>query len=303
MAAQIGLKNQIKTNLIYYLNDVLLDGGYYENVSINETDFQSNSMAILVPVDDDGYTFTDTTTRVWQSKLPNWVYESGIAPPSPMETPIVASGVYVENVYKTRSDVTYGHSIDYENGRIIFDTPQNKSLDIQTEFAYKLVRVEFPSKRTELFTSSLFLMNPTMSVPDETQPELTQSLPLLIIEYTGTSFEGLQLGGGKIALPRILLHVVTNDDYSKDDIMDFLARKDDPIIMVNWNVATQPIDYNGDFISGQELFSFKALQANDSIYYHKMFINDVIEKDVDTTGLNFEAGFVDLRTEVRMPEY
>ena len=301
----IGLKNQIKTNLFFIINDVLLDAGSYENIEVNEEDFQANSLAQLFPIpkDDEFPSGNDSEARVWQSPLKNWVYESGSQQPSGMVSPIIASGVFVNGVFFNRTDAPNQHFIDYSTGRIVFDTAIDKNEDIRAEFSYKIVRVKFPDKEDEIFTGRVFVQNPDIQSTFITASGFLQELPMVLIDYDETDFAGLQLGGGRIAMPRVIFHVIANDDYTKDDIMDIIATKDRSVFnLIDWSKLEQPIGFNGDFISGGSPFSLKLLQADNSIFFNKLYFNEMKERNVPTQ-FEIEKGLVDTEMEIRQRSF
>ena len=80
--------------------------------------------------------------------------------------------------------------------------------------------------------------------------------------------------------------------------MDVLAELDGSVmIMVDWNKATDPIDYNGDFAPGQEPFSFKALQADNSVFFHKLYLDSAKPTNL-SSDVGLSQGMVDFNTRV-----
>lgn len=89
--------------------------------------------------------------QVWQSPVQNWVYESGItlnAAPyiSGLAAPIVASGIWINNVFFSQSAGVSGSQffIDYKNGRIVFNgagIPTNSN--VQVVYSYKFWRTDW----------------------------------------------------------------------------------------------------------------------------------------------------------------
>lgn len=296
----IGLREQLQNHLSYWLNDVLLDAGMYENIEVDEEDFKSSVLSTLYPVDDDQYSSSDTTkARVWRSPYTNWVYESGITPPSGMDDPIVASGVYVGGVFKTRTNLTYGHFIDYQNGRIVFNTEQDESLDVRAEFSYKFARIKLPNRRDEIFIGRHFFLNPDIDPTILVPSGAVQELPLVLMEIGDSSDSGLQLGGGKIMHFEIHLHVVANNDSDRDRIMSVLESINREVpIMVDWNITNHPLNFNGDFLSGENPFSFKAKQADNTLFFHKLYFNKFKAKIIPNT-FGFSRGRVTFEVDIR----
>ena len=277
--ARIGVTNLVEKNLDFWLNDIFLDAGLYENIELDETNFSSGNLSILQPVNEDGVVQTEGTTAFWKSQTPNWVYESGIVVPSGFNEPIVASGVYISSVFKTKGDVTYAHAIDYFNGQVVFDTELPVSTDVKAEFSYKTVLVKFPDEKDEVFLGRIFTLNPEIEETTEVLFGSIRPTPIVLIEWSRTNTKGLQMGSSaRIVDLKVMFHIMAQreDDYILKDVMDTIMEEEGTVpVMVNWNLLEDPLDYNGDFASGQEPFSFKAKQADNNVFFHKLYLESM----------------------------
>ncbi len=303
--SRIGLTNLIEKNLIFHLNSVFLDAGLFETVSVGEENFGTLDMSVLIPVNEDGVELTTGSTEFWQSPLRNWVYESGVIVPSGFADPIVASGVTVNSVFKSKTDGSFGHSIDYEKGRITFDSAQSISEQMQAEFSFKRTFVKIPDDEDEIFLGRIFLLNPEIEKNTNTLPGLSQEMPLVLVEWDSHVARGLQLGGGRITDSRILIHILVQkkDKAFKKEIVDILFELDGSVvIMVDWNKATDPLDFNGDFAAGQELFSFKDLQQDNSVFFHKLYL-DTVEPTNIPNNFGMSQAMIDINARVWLREF
>lgn len=299
----IGLTNQIINNLIYYFNDKLLDSGYYENILFDESDFATNDIATLIPVDDDVYPASGNFYQVWKSPFSNWVYESGIIPPSGMDEPIVASGIYVGGIFKDKTDASFEHIVDYKNGRIIFTSGQDQSLDIKGQFAYKLVNIKIPNKRDQIFLDRILFTNPDLDTAQLLPSGFQETLPLILIDHDEDRLSPAQLGGSHNVNVRLLCHILANDKPSKNNIKDAILRLERQVpLMIDFNEATHPLDFNGDFASGQYPFSFKEKQADSSILYRKLYLDSMKGRNI-RSGLGLEQAVIDIDALVFKPGF
>ena len=66
------ISNQLKTNLVFFLNNLLLNNGYFDNIELGELDFEGNDLSeFFIHSDDSSF----VTGSVWQSPRINWVSE------------------------------------------------------------------------------------------------------------------------------------------------------------------------------------------------------------------------------------
>jgi hypothetical protein len=250
--AKMGIKALLKSNMMYWLEDTLLREGLYVNVPAGSVDVYGNSLNALTPIIDDP---TYPSGTVWQSAFKNWVYESGITvTESGLIPPIICSGAFVNGVFYTRTDPTYGHSIDFPNGRIIFTAPQ--SSPIQAVFAYKMVTVDladsFANENRPLLIETAYKDNPLQTGVQIYPTELSRTLPAIWIDITERTSRGYEIGSASlIAELRGVLHIWSRDGYVADLIGDILAGDQQEVIIgIDFNRAPYPLDEKGDKNSG-----------------------------------------------------
>jgi len=243
--------DQLQYNIKFWLDNGFLVHGGYDIITRGLNSFFNTDESKLQKRSDRRY----QEGKVWEGEGKEWVWESGIVPAnSGALVPFRASGVYIDNIFYDNSiSGIFSHHIDYENGRIIFDHPQNPNTNIQAEYTRRTVHVGFADD--EQF--KILMMNSLEEFIKETSPSGTPSrehqvwLPSVFIEVDEGSQTGLQLGGGQIKKKRIVFHIFGDKPYERNLIMDFIdfqSRK--TFFMADLNAIPWIFDQFGDIIPG-----------------------------------------------------
>jgi hypothetical protein len=116
----------LKTNILTLFDWGFIDIGAYYNVNVPTSGAYGGNFQTLHNVNDPNF----TAGTVWEGSRKNWVWETGMT----KGTPIAISGVYVNDVL-----LTSGYYIDYNNGRVVFDSAQTLSSDIHIEYSHKWI--------------------------------------------------------------------------------------------------------------------------------------------------------------------
>ena len=154
----------IKLNLKYFLDQVFIRDGNYQNIASGTRSFDGTDVSRLQP-DNDASTLASLgfwqngTNKVWQSPFKNWVYQSGLLHSfdrgEPQKAaPTICSGVLVNGVFKPdRPEMPWGPAegwdptlyptIDWINGRVIMSSGLNSNDVVQAEYSYGEVYVTF----------------------------------------------------------------------------------------------------------------------------------------------------------------
>ena len=121
----------IEVNIVEYLKWGFLQAGGYHNVSYTDISIPStgSSFASLQFFHDPNF----VDGQVWQGRRTNWVWESGLNQPT---QPIVVA-VYVGLTLQNPS--TY--AVDYNGGRIIFNTAIATTSVVRASYAFRNVQV------------------------------------------------------------------------------------------------------------------------------------------------------------------
>lgn len=250
MGLELKLRALIKLNYKLFTDMHFLREGAFMNVSSGTQFYDGRSLSLLMAdtsSDDTLYGVNDG--QVWQSPFRGWVYESGVSLdgtniPLP---PIIASGVYIEGAFRATDDPVFGHTIDYTNGRVVFNSPQPFELEIHADFSARDVRVGFEHDFNQQFTESVqelqYFTNPYTSNNVIYPSGRIQPFPAVFIEVDGRTMEGYELGNrSAIITDEVKFHIWALDDLQRDNIVDILTgqwRKSLP--MIDFNIAPLPL--------------------------------------------------------------
>ena len=253
-------RNRVYSNLKLYLDDRLVARGWYDNVASGESDWHGNNLSQLLPVQSDPNYPIDTgsVVHVWQSYNKNWVSESGVnMRASGYVAPTIPRSVYVGGVetFSAPFDGVSGVAIDLRNGRVIFETAKAFASIIEVPHSHKEVWVDTISR--DLITNQVSVIDNTKRTAISNVPsgEIGQ-VPMILMQMTSSPEPaGRQLGGGLILKPVIDIHIVANNRWDKDELIDFIEqRKDETITMIDLDGAPAQFTYEGDFATGWQTY-------------------------------------------------
>lgn len=293
-------KQLVKQNLQLYLNDLFLRDGLYTNVTIGDTDFYGNDISRLQP-GDQVYPEPDPVSfianKVWQSAFKNWVYESGVSGPT------VVSGVTVNGTfYPTDSGVTgwsstFAHSVDFPNGRIIFDSPLAGSPTVQTSFAYKTVSVNFANsfnnEKRPLLIETSFKDNPAITGV-ATYPSVDSvTLPGVFIDVLSRQNSGYELGTNAPIKDFFgVIHIWGRYDFERDLLEDLITDQYRAVLLgIDFNSAPDPLLHNGS--PNPAYTTYNEFAALSSPYFWRRIYLEDLSVQKDTPLFNVERSRVD----------
>ena len=251
------LRYLMKTSWRFFLEQELLRDGNYDVITSGMQFYDGNDMSKLVP-DTSPEVLAElgglAQGRVWQSAFRNWVYEN---PPAINPSVILkrwptafrASGVYIDGAFRLEDDVSYPHSIDYLNGRIIFDSALPLDKTVQGAFTYNTVQIlnlrEWNNQLRNGVLENQFATNP-MTAGQLVYPSGTTrlaTLPIIFIENMGRSWDAYQIGDRSlIGRDELVCEIWALDESTRDNLIDVISyeeRKSFPII--NYNIAPLPL--------------------------------------------------------------
>jgi len=250
MGLEYKLRSLLKLNLKLFVDMHMLREGAFMNIASGSLFYDGSDMSVLLPdtsADDTLFGASDGT--VWQSPFRQWVYESGVSLDGTnlQLPPVVASGVFIEGAFRSTSDPVFGHSIDFTNGRVIFDSPKSLDLKVHAKFSAREVRVDFEHQFNQQFQDgfleSKYTTNPLTSMQLVYPSGSAQPFPAIFIEVDGRDLRPYELGNrSAIIEDEVKLHIWALDDIQRDNIVDILTgqwHKSLPII--DFNVAPLPL--------------------------------------------------------------
>lgn len=245
MGLEYKLRALSKMNLKLFIDYAFLRESAYSNVTSGSLFYDGTPMSLLVPDIQSDTNFGLPAGSVWQSPFRQWVYESGVVRDGTIinnSPPIVASGVYIQGAFRPTNDPVFPHSIDYINGRIIFDDPIPLTSSIHSDFSYREVRFGFESEFNNQFNNgfleSKFTTNPLTSSQIVYPSGSSQPFPAIFMEHDMRDHEAYELGNRSLVIKdTINLDIFALNDFQRDNIVDILssqARKTIPIIDFNY---------------------------------------------------------------------
>ena len=305
------LNNELQDNIIEFFDWGLLEKGNYFNVTIGETDPYGNDYSELRMSSHPHY----ASGQVWEGFRKNWVWQSGIIPPNGIDAPLVGnnnsipgiSGVYINDTFYS-SDTTsdYAHSVDYFNGRVIFDNPIPSGSKVQAEYSYKYINIVYANALPWIREVQYRTDGPVGNFETQNKgefdllPEMRVQLPAIAVEIVPRrTAAGYQLGGGQIVYTDVLFHCLAEDEMTRNKLVDIVSfQNDKTIFMFNTNKIVNsgafPLDYNGIPSSG-------ALRYPDLVNTYTgsrvRFRNSIVQ-GMELINSNFYAGIVRMTTEV-----
>ncbi len=235
-----------------FLDQELLRDGNYDVITSGTQFYDNQDLSLLIPdtgeevLAEGGY----LAGQVWQSLFKNWVLENPPAlNPSVVlrhwPTAFRASGVFIDGAFRLEEDTVYPHSIDYINGRVIFDSPLPLDTIVHGEYTYKTVQIlslrEFNNQLRQGVLEQQYKTNP-FTAGQLTYPSGTTKispLPIIFTENMGRTYGEYQLGDRSlIARDELVCEIWALDESTRDNLIDLVSyqqRKSFPII--NYNIA------------------------------------------------------------------
>jgi hypothetical protein len=240
-----------------FLDAELLRDGCYDVITSGTTFYDGTDMSLLVP-DTHPEVLAELGNlapgRVWQSLFGNWVYQNppALNPSVVLQhwpTAFRASGVYIDGAFRLENDPVYPHSIDYINGRIIFDSPLSLDATVHGEFTYKTVQIlslrEFNNQLRFGVLEQQYKTNP-YTAGQIIYPSGTTRiapLPIIFVENMGRQFSAYQLGDRSlIARDALVCEIWALDESTRDNLIDLISfQQEKSFPILNYNIVPIPL--------------------------------------------------------------
>lgn len=251
------LDDQLRANLISFLDWGFLNKGNFHNVYIPASGMYGGNKEVLKPFKDPRF----ASGSVWQAFRGNWVWQSGLTCPT---QPVAYSGVFVNGQFQPASGVgPYSHYVDYPRGRVVFNNPIPLTSVVKAEYSYKSVSIveanEVPFLR-EVQTGSFRLDSPAFlslaSGDYAIIPDKRLQTPFIAVEVTAdVRFAPYALGGGQYTRTKVICHVMTDDEKMAKKIATAITYQNEKAINTfDVNQISQnnlsPLTYKGSIATG-----------------------------------------------------
>lgn len=296
MAQTYKVRSIVNQNVQKWAQNLLLNNGYYNNIERGQTDFLGNDLSAASPVVDHNY----LTNQYWRTPLQNWVYQSGISPPSSVTDPVIPSGVYINGTFYDSSDPVYGHTYDFRRGGIIFGSGLSPvPSSVQVQYAHKTYNVDFVDH--QFIKRMKYIINNSISY-DEFYASPSGRfgyIPGIYIQSPSVYFDPLSLGGGQKAFVDSYLWIIDGDYWRGQDTGDlFLYQKQASFAMFDPNIAPTDLDFNGYYSTNY--VPYQQLAASGK--YHHAFISDIEALDRTDPDRLYKVDYVPMKLEIWLPE-
>lgn len=298
------LSNVLLDNFIYFYDWGFLDRGSFYNITIPQSDIYGGDRHKLRSATDPNY----SDGQVWEAYRKNWVWESGIS--ATTEQPIQISGVFVDDVFYATGNTTKPFYIDYTDGKIIFDSAQSTTSDVELEYSHKWVEV-IPAEGVPFFRE---IQQGSLRSEENFQvsnsggwAQLGQSrvqMPAIAIEVVpARSLEPYQLGGGQWVNNDIIFYVISENHWECANLVDSILYQNDRTIHLFDPTAVAisgvfPFNYRGE-LNENAIPSGLYPNMIDEFFYRRCHIYDSRGDDINQISPDLYIGTARCSTQVK----
>jgi len=272
MGLELKHKAAVKLNYKLFLDMHFLREGAFRNVPSGEMFYDGRVMSLLLPDTEADMLYFGEAGHVFQSPFRQWVYESGVPldgtnVPQP---PTAASGVFVEGAFRGMGDPEFAHSIDYLNGRVIFEQAQPLELEVHANFAYREVRIgfehDFNQQYKDGFLDSQYMTNPLTANQLVYPSGSAQPFPAIFIEVDDRRFSAYEMGNRSLNIhDTVKFHVWAPHDLIRDNIVDIVTSQQRKVVpLVDFNIAPLPLSGIFNTLS-PEYVPYQDMLRNDTL--------------------------------------
>ena len=298
--AQDLLLNILEANFKMYLDWAFLNIGAWFDVSANQnTIYGVNRHSKLLPVEDPAY----ANGRVWQGIRKDWVWETGINYNN--TSPLGISNISVNSNTITKNG---NFIINYPLGRVIFNTAQALTSNVQLNYSYRFVQVHRSSESpwfNILQFSSFNTSNNDIQLADEGEWAIGGQhriqLPCIVIEPVSRSrSRPYEIGNNLLWLEQdIAFYVLAENKNDRNKLLDILRLQQDVTLQLcDTNLIAQndnyPLTYDGD-IKNNPLMYPDIIQTYP---WRKCFIKNISLFEIDSPNPNLHQGMARATLEV-----
>ena len=298
------VSESILDNFINFYDWGLLDAGGFYNINMPQSGIYGGDRHQMRMVDTPNY----TDGQVWEGYRQNWVWESGVY--GTTQQPTTISGVFVDGSFYATGNVSKPFYVDYPNGRVVFDTALATTSTVQLEYSHKWVQV-IPAEGV-----SWFRQIQQRSFRNEQDFQVSASggwaqlgetrvqLPALAIEVIpARSLEGYQLGGGQWVNNDVIFHVIAENHWECNNIMDATLYQNERTIHLFDPTAVAisgvyPYNYRNE-LNENAIPSGLYPKLIDNFFYRRCWINTSRAQDVTQITPDLYIGTTRCKTQVK----
>lgn len=217
-------------------------------------------------------------------------------------------GIYnpvTPTIYSNGSPVSTGnYSINYPLGQVVFSTSQAGNT-ITADYSYRQVQTYLSDDLPWFFEVQYDSLDPRdkhwmqniNSGDFEVMAQNRIQLPAVVIELASNrNIKPYELGGIKnIVKQNFKFHVISQNKYERDTIVDILANQKDSVIWLYdeakvHNYSVYSLDYRGD--KNSEGLNYPGFVSNDLYRYQKARFKDISVSNIKTNSPFLHIGVV-----------
>lgn len=306
------VNNDLQDNIIEFFDWSLLNKGNYYNVTLAESGVNEGRDLSKLRISSHPHY---ASGQAWEGFRKNWVWQSGVEPPSGMDAPLVGtneatpglSGVYVNGAfYASDTAGTYAHNVDYFHGRVIFDNVMPTGTVVQVPHSYKYISVLYASnlpwvREIQYRTTepNSFFVNQDrgdFNLPAEARVQL----PAIAVEIVPRrTMTGYQLGGGQYINTDVIFHCIAEDSFTRNQLVDIVSLQNEKTIFMFGSELLAdsgafPLDYRGVPVSGA--LTYPKLVENYTV--RRLRLKDMVVQNMDAINSNLYGGIVRATAEI-----
>jgi len=295
------LLNIVEANFKTFFDWAFLDLGAWFDAEINEYTINSSTVqqSQLIPVVDEAY----TDGQVWQGIRKDWVYETGCHQSlSPIDiTHLTVNGV-VHNY--PGGDFT----INYPEGRVIFDSPLDINASVLMEYSYRNVQVYRASDASwfnEIQYGSFNNSNPDIQRMEDGNWSIGSNqriqLPAIIIEpFSRSNSIPYQIGSRELVISQdVGFYILAETKNERNKLLDIIRLQQGMIIQL---YNTNDVAQNEAFPLGptldKNLSGLMYPQLVQKYPYKRCYLKSINLYEIESVNPNFHQGLARATMEI-----
>lgn len=223
------LIDNLKSSICSFFDWATLEAEAFSNAQRPSSGAYGGDYTTLNPAIDPNY----SNGQVWQTKHSNWIWEKNLHYSD--YQPINISGVYVNNSFVPASSTgIYAHTVDYERGQVIFNSPIPTSSQVYCNHSYKYFTWSisdspwFREIAYDTFRPDLTEISTRMQVLKKNRVQL----PAIIVQTAPSRTQtGLMLGGGQWVYQDVKMNIYSENTWDRDKLIDMIMFQKDRAIV------------------------------------------------------------------------
>ena len=296
------LLNNLETNLKTFFDWAFLSIGAWFDATIDEYNIYSSTVAnsqLLLTSDleyEDG--------QVWQGIRKDWVWESGIV--FNETSPITATGLFIDDVFYNYPSGDF--SIDYPNGRVIFDDAISPTAKVEMNYSYRNVQT-YRSSDNPWFSTLQYGSYNNSDVDIQRTEDGNWSIsgnhrvqmPAIVIESVARSrSRPYELGNDNLVLDQdIAFYVLAETKNERNKLLDIIRLQQDLTIMLyDTNRLSKnddfPLSWNGDLKNNPLMYPGMV----NTYPWHKCFLKNIQLFEIENPAPDLYMGMAKSTAEI-----